>query len=168
MVCLYIYIYWINRTYLKYISPPGFFLVPIRTLFLKVQPMISETYSSWIASCWSKLSRALWFMCEIAQIWNDKAATYSLSHNRLFGWNSKLHLNISKKKMTAVCAKSRHQTHIFCGFVSTLRVFGVHFQEAKLFMPNFNSYFGHYCWCLKLGHNLWIVIYEYFKMKIFR
>lgn len=97
MVCLYIYIYWINRTYLKYISPPGFFLVPIRTLFLKVQPMISETYSSWIASCWSKLSRALWFMCEIAQIWNDKAATYSLSHNRLFGWNSKLHLNISKK-----------------------------------------------------------------------
>lgn len=93
---IYIYTGSIGLIYSIYLLQV-FFLVPIRTLFLKVQPVIRETYSLGIASCWSKLSRALWFMCETAQIWNDKTATSLLSHNRLLGWNSKLHLNISKK-----------------------------------------------------------------------
>lgn len=138
-------------------------IVPIYSIYLlqvffsstnqnTYQPMISEINSLWIASCWSKLSKALWFMCEMAQIWNDKAATYLLSHNRLFGWNSKLHLNISKNN----CNVRQIQTPGLHSLVLHLnpRGFSAHFQEAKLFMLSFNSYFGHYCWCFKLEHYL--------------
>lgn len=39
-------------------------------------------------------------------MWNNKAATYLLSYHRLFGWNSKLHLNISKNKWNSVPSKT--------------------------------------------------------------